>query len=391
MGIPRRTFLAGCGGAAALLSAPASRRALAATTTETERRRRLQRWVLDFQIAPSGLCRYYRFGPHQREESPLATAYAILLLNDDYPDAADRLVDALIALQQTYASNRHVGGGVPSIANDDSRMFYASDALASTKAILRAYKRNGRSEHLRAATGFVEFVRRMADGQRHGFLLQNLDFPMQYVTPSGQYQNWLVPNVAMLFWDALRDYAQLAADASAAALFERGRTFLLGSAQASSGAYYDHYDPGYPPQAYSPERWRWFKEEPGGRCIAIGDNTMMSALGAQRMADRAGVGRFLRWAKPTNGAFYAYIDVATVGSGFQNGDRPYFDVVASGMYRELLAQSGLLGPAALQRVFALSAGADGGYRWGLAADGSGWVQDAAEALPTGYWIVGPDQ
>jgi hypothetical protein len=57
------------------------------------------------------------------------------------------------------------------------------------------------------------------------------------------------------------------------------------------------------------------------------------------------------------------------------------------MYRELLARSGRLTRAdqqAFERVFALSSGQDGGYRWGLKGEG-GWVQDAAEALVTGYW------
>lgn len=378
-------------GAATLLTTLGTATNHGAVDGQAERRRRFERWILDYQVAGSGLCRYYRFGPHETEESPLATAYSILLFNDAHPDEADRLADALIALQQRSASNRHVGGGVPSIASDDSQMFYASDALAATKALVRAYKRNGRREHLQAAGGFVEFVRRLADGKRRGFLAENLDFPMQYATPAGQYQNWLVPNVAMLFWDALRDYADVSNDASASTLFERGRAFLLRSAQAPNGAYYDHYDPGYPPRGYTPDRWRWFKQERDGRRIAIGDNMMMSALGAQRMGDAAGVDRFLQWAKPKDGAFYAYIDVDTGASGFLDGDRRYFDVVCSGMYCQLLAHSGRLDSqcrAAIERVYAVSAGADGGYRWGLRADGEGWVQDSAEALVTGYWGVG---
>jgi hypothetical protein len=366
-----------------------SRSRIAAATAAKDPRRRFEQWILNYQIATSGLCRYYRYGPHAHEESPLATAYAILLLDEHHPDVADLLVDGLVKLQDRFSSNRHVGGGVPSIANDASLMFYASDALAATKAIMNVYRRSRDRAHLRAAAGFVEFVQRLVDGEARGFLLSNLDFPMQYATPAGVYQNWLVPNIAMLFWDALRDYADAAAVPSTSKLFERGRAFLLRSAQAENGAYYDHYDPGYPPRGYSPERWRWFKVDPDGRRIGIGDNMMMSALGAQRMGDSNGVDRFLHWAKPLDGAFYAYIDVDTGGSGFLYTDRRYFDVVSSAMYYELCSPSGRLDAptrASLDRVFALSAGADGGYRWGLRANG-GWVQDAAEALVTGYWIA----
>jgi hypothetical protein len=375
-------------GACACVTALSSKAAESASR-ETPARR-FEEWILDYQIASSDLCRYYRFGPHQAEESPLATAYAIVLLGESHPDVTDRLSRGLAALQQRFAGNPHVGGGVPSIANDGSLLFYASDALAATKALVATYNQTHQLDHLHAAAGFVEFVHRLANGERAGFLPENFGFPMQYVTPGGAYQNWLVPNVAMLFWDALRDYADAAGDAATARLFERGRSFLLRDAQAPNGAYYDHYDPGYPPRAYSSERWRWFKVEADGRRIAIGDNMMMSALGAARLGDATGVDRFLEWARPNDGAFYAYIDVDSGGSGFQDGDPRYFDVVSSAMYYGLLAERKRLDEATrrnLERIFALSAAVDGGYRWGLHADGPGWVQDSAEALVTGYWIA----
>ena len=351
-------------------------------------RGRFAQWIVRNQITESGLCRYFRFGPHENEESPLATAYAILLFNDSEPEIADRLADGLIRLQERYASNRHVGGGVPSISNDASQLFYSSDTLAAIKALTAVYRRNGNAPYLRAAGGFAEFVARMCDGESGGFLVENLGFPMQYAAPNGAVQNWLVPNVAMLFWDALDDYARACASVSIARLFERGRSFLLSSVQAPNGAYYDHYEPGFPPRGYSVRRWRWFKIETDGHPIAIGDNMMMSALGAQRLGDQGAVDRYLAWTKPKDGAFYAYIDVDTGGSGFEAEDTPYLDVVCSGMYRELLVRSGRLTRAnqeAFERVFALSSGQDGGYRWGLKGDG-GWVQDSAEALVTGYWI-----
>jgi hypothetical protein len=352
-------------------------------------RQRFARWIVQNQITQNDLCRYFRFGPHESEESPLATAYAILFLNGEKPDVAERLANGLVHLQERYASNRHVGGGVPSIANDGSELFYASDALAATKALTAVYARSRNPAHLHAAGGFVEFVQRMSDGKRNGFLVENLNFPMQYASPSGAIQNWLVPNVGMLFWDALSDYAEVAGDAPSSQLFERGRTFLLRSTQAPNGAYYDHYEPGYPPRGYADDRWRWFKIEKDGRRIAIGDNMMMSSLGAQRLGDQESADRFLRWAKPHDGAFYAYIDVDTGGSGFQEVGHPYFDVVCSAMYYQLLVKSRRLTPeiqTTLERVFASSSARDGGYRWGF-RDQDDWVQGSAEALVTGYWIA----
>jgi hypothetical protein len=393
--IPRARFLLQLAGTAAAVPVMLSSCAQKPTLTSAQRRSRFVEWILDYQIAPSDLCRYYRFGPHEAQESPLATAYAMLLLNETHPDVADRLAGGLTHLQGRFASNAHVGGGVPSIANDPSQLFYSSDALIATKAAMAVYKRSRNRAHLRAAGGFVEFVHRLVDGKRGGFLVRNLDFPMQYATPDGKVQNWLVPNVGMLFWDALRDYAEAAGDAATRRLFERGRAFLLSSVQDRSGAYYDHYDPGYPPQPYNASRWSWYKIETDGRRIGIGDNMMMSGLGAQRMGDGKSVDAFLQWAAKAfaatgmRGAFYSYVDVGTGGSGFRTGSEPYYDVVISAMYYELLANTGRLTEAVreqLERVFALSAGDDGGYRWGLSLNGS-WVQDKAEALVTGYWIA----
>jgi hypothetical protein len=386
--MPRASFLARLAAAACLPGAVLARREAAAAADTNGRRRLFERWLLDYQLTPNDLCRYYRFGPHANQESPLATAYAILLLNESHPDVADRLVAGLGRLQHAYASNRYVSGGVPSVANDSAPLFYSSDALAATKAIMEVYKLRPDPTRLRIASGFVEFVKRMVDGERVGMLVDNLDFPMQYVTPNGQYQNLLVPNVAMLFWDALRDFTQASGDASAAKLFDLGQAFLL-RAQAANGAYYDHYDPGYPPKGYSSQRWRWYKIEQDGRKIGIGDNMMMSALGAQRMGQKSAADAFLRWAKPKDGAFYAYIDVDTGGSGFRAGSEPYYDVVCSGMYYNLLVTAGRLDSEtrrSLERVFTLVAAPDGGYRWGIQVNG-GAVQDSAEALVTGYWIA----
>jgi hypothetical protein len=114
---------------------------------------------------------------------------------------------------------------------------------------------------------------------------------------------------------------------------------------------------------------------------------LMSALGAQALGDAAGVQRYLDWAQPVGGSFYAYVNVDTKQSAFIPTDRPYFDVVCSGMYSVLQAQAGRPRvPAALNALMTARAD-DGGFRWGRLADGSGWIDDGAEALVTGYWAA----
>ncbi|HEY6327366.1 MAG TPA: hypothetical protein VIW73_12750 [Candidatus Cybelea sp.] len=356
---------------------------------ESSRRKSLIRWVLDYQVAPSGLCRYYRFGPYGDQESPLATAYAILLLREAYPDTALSLARGLARLQAAFAENRHVGGGVPSVANDDSRLFYSSDALVCLHAVLSLHESTGASDLLESADGFVRFVTRMTQGRHAGLLADDVGFPMQYATPDGVYQNWLVPNISMLFWDTLRQYAAKRDHEAAATLFGRGAN-LLRDCQSPDGCFYDHYDPGYPPVDYNRSRWRWKYVRPDGTPIAIGDNSLMSALGARRIGLQEMSERYLQWVRPVDGAaFYAYLDARTAGSGFAIGANTYYDVVCSGMYGQLLANLGRLDTAVrrgIERVAAAAQAPDGGYRWGLRPNGE-FVQDNAEALVTGYWLV----
>jgi hypothetical protein len=246
-------------------------------------RQSFAQWIIVNQISSSGICRYFRGGPHGHEESPLATAYAILYLAPIDLPVAKKLGNALLALQASYASNKFVSGAVPSISNDSSQLFYSSDALICAKALVQLWYHTKDNRYKVGAGRFLAFVERMIDGVSHNMMLANLDFPMQYATPHGDFQNFLVPNIGMLFWDALRDYSAIASEKKYEVMYDRGRTFLLNNVQAPNGAFYDHYDPGYPAKPYSLSQWKWFKVEKGNRPIAIGDNMLMSALGAQQM------------------------------------------------------------------------------------------------------------
>jgi hypothetical protein len=317
----------------------------------------------------------------------MATAYSILFFLAHDLHYAKRFAAALIALQSSFAGNKYVSGGVPSIANDQSRQFYSSDALICLKAMMALWRTTRDDRYRKSAALFFQFIERMVHGTAVGMLSQDVGFPMHYSTPEGAFQNHLVPNVAMLFWDSIMEYGAAFGDAKALSIFDQGRRFLLGSTQASNGAFYDHYDPGYPAVPYAPSRWRWFKTETSGHPIAIGDNMMMAALGAQILGGGSLVDRFLASMTSRSGEFYAYIDLETYGSGFMKGDRPYIDVVDSAMYEVLLRRAGRQSAAVtanVRRVLARSKSSAGGFRWGQYTSGE-WVDDGAEALVTGFW------
>jgi hypothetical protein len=375
--VNRKTFVGAALGAAASACMPHRARAIDSGAAFSD-------WILHYQVAPSGLCRYFRFGANEREESPLATAYAILWLIGSHPNEAQKLGQALIELQNASLGNRYTRGGVPSIANDPQQLFYSSDALICIKAMMALWRATRDERFLGAAGRFADFVESMTDVR--GFLTSNVGYPMQYVSPNGDYQNFLVPNVGMLFFSALHDYGQAANNGRSLQLFDVGRSFLLSEAQAPNGAFYDHYDPGYPPVPYTRSRWRWFSSDKNGN-VGISDNMLMSALGAQQLGDGSQVRRYLDWARPSNGAFYAYVNVENGQPAFISTDKPYFDVVCSGMYSVLRARAQRGVDPATVAVLNSAVTNDGGYRWGKLASGDGWVDSGAEALVTGYWAV----
>jgi hypothetical protein len=344
-------------------------------------------WIKHTQIDQDGLCRYYKGGRFPHMASPLATAYAGLFLVDHDRELAIRLGHAIVALQQKHLGNVHVSGGVPSIANEPSP-FYSSDALIALKLMVTLGRLTGDDRFFRAASHFVRFLHRMADGVLAGVLKTNVSVPMEYVTIDGKYQNAIVPNVSMMFFDALRDFALVMSDNKALTLYEQGSRWLLAEAQSPLGPFYDHYDPGYPAVPYRPDRWKWSKADPTRR-VVIGDNTFMAALGAQSMGGTANVTRFIDWLRPVNGKFYAYMLADDGSPAFLPGAHRYFDVVCSGMYQMLMRRAGRSRhPQVARAAEALrdARASDGGFYWGLYEDG-GQVDDAAEALVTGVWAT----
>jgi hypothetical protein len=105
------------------------------------------------------------------------------------------------------------------------------------------------------------------------------------------------------------------------------------------------------------------------------------------MGGSENVERFLNWVKPVNGVLYAYLHVRDCSPAFLTGDKPYFDIVTAGMYAALLRKVNRSNDPAIvgaSRAYAKALTPEGGYRWGLLANG-GAVDGGAQALVTGYW------
>lgn len=347
----------------------------------------LAQWISANQTTSSGMVRYYRGGPYPNGPSTIATAYALLFFVRRDRAMAERLANALIAEQAKHLSNPHVSGGLPSMPADPKAPFYSSDALIVLEGMLELYAVTSDERYLACADHLFRFIAQLVDGKKAGVLAQNFGFPMTYVTAAGAYNNVLTINVGMMFFTALQEYARVRGSRAAQAIYTQGRSFLLREAQSSHGPFYNSYDPGYPPKPYSRARWKWYSHS-NGRSVVIGDNVLASAIGAAKMGGIEQAKRAAAWLKPRGGAIYGYLDANTGGPAFVPRDRPYYDIVVTGMYAELLRQIDEFTSSKQRDVVATLAearAADGGWYWGHYVDG-GFV-DNAEALITGYWAV----
>lgn len=380
----RQEFVALSGGLA--LAAFASSGCVSGDTIALATPHEYGNWIRDYQIAPQGICRYYRFGPHANMLTPLASAYAVLFFIDRDLSLAQTLGDALVALQRSSLDDEHVGGGVPSAVGGSA--YYSSDALICLKVMVALARATGRTDYATSARQFYAFIARMSEGASKGYLSQDVGYPMRYVTRGGAYQNELAFGDAMLFFDAIRDYAEFSGYDEARAQYERGKEWLIRSSQATNGAFYAYYDPGPMHNLHNaPEAC--FLKNGDGRVVGIGDVMMMSALGAQRIGAHEMADKFISWLRPVKGAFYAYMKIDAADSGFEAGVTPYYDIVCSGMYCVLMSQAGHVDDPSVSEALKVLADArapDDGYRWGL-YEGGAWVDGAAEALTTGYWAT----
>jgi hypothetical protein len=345
-------------------------------------------WITENQVSKTGLARYYRFGPFGELQSTIATSYAIIYYCDKAPKTAVAFGDALIAMQQRFQHDKLVGGGIPSDPNKSTAGFYASDALLTLDAMLCLYGITRAAKYMESARLLAAFVVRLADGERLGALTKNLSYPITYVVPDGTFENSIRTDVSLMCFKALANYAAISKDRDAETLYEGGRRFVLSEAQSPDGVFYDHYDPGFPPQRYDRNRWRFYSVQEG-RSVVLADNALMAGLGMKRLGGQQQLDRFLSWVKPHDGAFYGYTDARTGDSGFLAGSVPYYDIVASGMYVTLVAgTSKEKDPAvrAARQVLERERAADGGWYWGRLADGL-HTDNNAEALVTGFWAI----
>lgn len=396
--ISRRAFVCGCvAGGASLVGLG---RALAAPGVSTESLTAAERfldWLRKVGISRERPVRnlvYNFFDPHTGKGSwifPMVTAKTVLwLLELGHVEEASAIADSLLRWQQVSREKAlaRCYGAFPSRIDKlgadwkAGDRFYPGDNLVVLEALVALYGKTKNEEYLNSAIGVGTWlVTVMCAGVKHGVWKEDHGAPMFYVTQSGDLSNQIHVNAESLWIGALRRLGAATGEKAYSAQAERAEKFFR-RAQHVSGAYYDHYDPGWPPVAYDASRWRLYAP---GQLIA--DNSLRAALGACAMGDLGSAGSFYRWLKTVDGAVPAYLNAQTGGSGFEPGQPIYYDVVASGLYRSLCQRIGEKAQAERAVAFLQKVqDPNGGFYWGCKA--KDFTPLTSEQAPmTGLWAV----
>jgi hypothetical protein len=342
----------------------------------------------------SPLVYYYVGAKDGRPEQihPMVSAKAILFnLQLGNVARATAMGHALLRWQQRDAGGVafRSWGAFPSAIREEpagkwvhSAAYYAGDNLVVLEALLALFAATRDRLFLESAIGVGTWVCDvMCRGVGHGVWAEDYGAPMEVVRLDGAFGNKIPAHVPMLWIASLGRLARLTGEKGYGAQLEKAAAFYL-RGQANNGAFYDHYDPGYPAVAYN--RARWMPYSPGK---IIGDNVLRSALGACRLGDVVAARRVFAWLKPEAGAVAAYLNIETGGAGFLPTDAVYYDVVCSGLYRSLCQWLGERKAAEeAVRFAAARQDADGGFTWGVRKDAFASV-DGKQATLTGLWSV----
>jgi hypothetical protein len=346
---------------------------------------RFHRWMAQQGFARDrGVCNlvFNFYDTDKRKGSwlyPMLCGKAIIwLLGRGRVADATLIAQALLRWQQT---NRHDAGersyGAFPSAIDHSpptadgaaewvagERYYSGDNLVILDALLSLHRRTGNRELLNAAVGVGTWLCTvMCQGVKYGAWLEDHGAPMWFVTAAGDFSNNIYNNVEMLWISGLHRLGRITREHAYCRQAEKAYRFYLRS-QTGPGAFYDHYDPGYPPQKYAADRWKTY----AGQQV-ICDNVLRAALGACRWSDVEMARKTMDWMQIEGGAVPAYLDIESGAHAFEPSTEVYFDVTSTGMYRSLCQWMGNRRGAEDAIGFLQQTQDDsGGWYWGVYGD-----------------------
>jgi hypothetical protein len=260
-------------------------------------------------------------------------------------------------------------------------LYDSHDNLVVLEALLDLHAATAQGRFLQAGLRTGVWLRDvMARGDKFGLWTEAHGAPMKGVTTAGNFDNRIAVGRTLLWLPTLRRLATVAQDDSFATLADSAEKFLM-LGQEKNGGFADHYDPGYPAQAFDAARFRAY----GADGSVVADDSIRAAIGALQVGNRGAAEKFTRWLSRADGRIAGYLALETGKAKFLAQDREYHDVMSTALYERLAEKMGMSSDVAQARAFLEGTqGDDGSWFWGVDAEMNQPV-NADQATLIGLW------
>lgn len=304
-------------------------------------------------------------------------------------DSAKAIGDGLVYWHKKSLEQpaKIVRGGLPSEINIKNSnplgdYYYASDQLLAIHTLLSLYEKTSVANYAEVAHTMGRWLEKtLFDGVRFGVWKTNYGPAMNYILSNGAVENSIHGAGTFLWLKALQKLHAI--DGRRGWQDRLGQaTQFMKSAQMPSGAWYTFFKPDV-----GKKTGKWFGYA-GNNNLTIGDDNLRSALAAHAFGMTEQVDKFAKWLKPFDDTLlWGYLDTERCQPKFLPVDRPYYDVVCTGLLRTWYKKMGRadLADKCQQMLYRLQAD-DGSWYWGVFESDLSPINQE-KAVITGCWAL----
>ena len=341
-------------------------------------------WLESMREQSSGLL-YYMDKGVAHFLSPLATAKTLIWAAklNNLPlvsTCAAALVKAQQGLDRQYPAFSGAVASSYTVKNGQlmaGNYIYSSEQLVVLYALLEAYQILKDETYLKKALALASVLKKtFFNGVALGAWKKSFPVPFHYITVEGAYENSMRNGVEFLWITALEKLSVLTGKMEWHTLYEDAIDFYLHS-YADNGLWFDVFHP-------DKKKWEWIYKD-----NVIADNTLRCAMAAKLHQQSKPANDLLAQFKSDKMPLvYGYLSQEIEGSGFIKRDKPYYDIVSTGLMRDLasLCDQQQLAQRCQKTLNHLGNKSQGGFYWGRYTDTMRPVQQE-KAVITTLWAT----
>ena len=341
-------------------------------------------WLESMREQSSGLLFYMDKGV-AHFLSPLATAKTLIWAAklNNLPlvsTCAAALVKAQQSVDRQYPAFSGAVASSYTVKNGQlmaGNYIYSSEQLVVLYALLEAYQLLKDETYLKKALALAGVLKKtFFNGVALGAWKKSFPVPFHYITVEGAYENSMRNGVEFLWITALEKLSVLTGQMEWHTLYEDAVDFYLHS-YADNGLWFDVFHP-------DKKKWEWIHKD-----NVIADNTLRCAIAAKLHQQSKPANDLLAQFKSDKMPLvYGYLSQEIAGSGFIKRDKPYYDIVSTGLLRDLasLCDQPQLAQRCQKTLNYLGHKSQGGFYWGRYTDTMRPVQQE-KAVITTLWAT----